>query len=101
MTIMHWYWFQGPEITILASAVRQLPIHSVIKMVVFREKNRSELSGDIVVIKTESIKEYPFRSVLQIKFEKKCLFYPYGKWKCVYWDYRSKHGSFNSTPFWV
>lgn len=89
---MHWHWFQGPEITLLASAVRQLPTNSAIKMVLFRGKHHSKFLGDIVVVKTESIEENPLHQVLQMKFEKKYLFYPHGKWKCVYWDYKSKYG---------
>lgn len=60
-------------------------------MVTIKEKNKSQLLGDIVVIKTETVKESLSEHVLQIKFEKKNIPYPYNtNWTCVYWDIESK-----------
>lgn len=94
-------WFQGPEITLLANAVHQLPVNSAIKIVLFKEKYQSKFLGDIVVVKTESIDKNPFHGVLEIKFERKYLFYSHAKWKCVYWDYKSKFGLLGKLFFWI
>lgn len=90
-----WHWFQGPEINFSANVSGQLQNASV-QIAIFEEKHPTQLLGEIVIVNTKNLNSSSSNSTLQIKFDKKNLFYPNKKWICVYWD---PNGTFQSFHF--